>query len=174
MTALRVGYRARQFWLAVQGRPDAPSLERARQVLSSAQFELFRQLQPSEQAHALDVLARIEAASEAHPDLLVAALLHDIGKTRYPLRLWERALIVLVKKLSAARLQAWGQGSARGWRPFVVAVQHPAWGAEMAAKRGVSPLAVSLIRRHQDSLARASQSLEDRLLAALQAADDES
>ncbi len=168
-------YRAGQFWSALFTRPRTAELDTVRQLLTPRQFALFERMQPSEQAHAIGVMRNILARPErAHPDLLVAALLHDVGKARYPLRLWERVIIVLGRAVLPRRAQAWGRRQPRGWvRPFVVAARHPAWGAEMAAEAGVSPLARSLIRRHQDRVDRASNSLEDRLLAILQAADDE-
>jgi hypothetical protein len=65
-----------------------------------------------------------------------------------------------------------------GWRrAFVVAVQHPQWGADLAAKAGASPLAVALIRRHQEqqgSLGEADAGSEDSLLARLQSVDNNS
>lgn len=140
---------------------------------------VFRCMQPGEQAHSVEVLQRLRTAGETHPDLLAAALLHDLGKIKYPLAPWERALIVLVMAVLPEKVRRWGDGDASGWRkPFVVARQHAAWGAEMAQAAGTSPLAVSLIRRHQDALPAATlafeNSLEDELLKKLQYFDDES
>jgi hypothetical protein len=62
----------------------------------------------------------------------------------------------------------------KGWRrPFVVHARHPQVGARWAREAGCSPLTVALIRRHQDQLMGCSPLSveEDRLLAALQAAD---
>ena len=175
MALPRWAYRAYQFGFALFARPEPDALQRAREILNARQFTLFESLQPHEQAHALTVLARLEALGETHPDLQIAALLHDIGKARYPLSVWARALAVLGNKYLPRRARAWGQGAAQGWRtPFVVFVQHPRWGAEMAAESGASPLAVALIRRHQGPRPTTIDSIEDRLLAALQAVDDES
>jgi hypothetical protein len=65
------------------------------------------------------------------------------------------------------------------WRKaFVVAAQHPKWGAEMAAAAGTLPLAVALIRRHQDKPNTIEQqeinSREKLLLRILQSVDDSS
>ena len=135
---------------------------------------LFTQLQASEQNHSLRVLREIQNRGEANPDLLVAALLHDIGKIRYPLRLWERVFIVLGKKFFPRRVKVWGQAKPRGWvRPFVVAAQHPLWGGDLALEVDTAPQAVSLIRRHQDKRhQRASDKIEDHLLSVLQNADN--
>lgn len=176
MSISQVWYRTRQFWLA--WRAEAPSdeeLAAARSVLTTEQMTLFLLLQPSEQIHALRVLQTIQLQGESDPDLQTAALLHDIGKARAPLKLWERVVIVLGKRFFPRRAKFWGQGKPQGWkRPFVVAEQHPDWGGEMAAKVGLSPITVALIRRHQtteifDPLTRQ----EDRLLSILQAADQQ-
>ena len=80
-------YRARQFLLAWR----APSLndhdlDPARQVLTAEQMQLFSRLQPSEQVHALRVLQTVQQHGKRDPDLQTAALLHDIGKARAPLK----------------------------------------------------------------------------------------
>ena len=167
-------YRARQFWLAWRARSlTEEELAPARSVLTANQMQLFTRLQPSEQIHALRVLQTVQGAGESDPDLLTAALLHDIGKARAPLRLWERVLIVLGKALFPGRAKTWGTGALDGWtRPFVIAEQHPAWGGDMAAEVGASPLAVSLIRRHQSaSPSQAASPHENHLLKILQDAD---
>jgi putative nucleotidyltransferase with HDIG domain len=202
MSPGRWGYRVRQFFETLFVSLTSADLELVRQTLTPAQVTLFIQLQPSEQVHAVRVLRAIQENCQANglqppADLLVAALLHDIGKALYPLRIWERVVIVLGKKILPESAARWGNGretstaTPRGWgRPFVIAAQHPAWGAEMAARQGTSPRAVALIRRHQDPFlgqglnqsTGLNQSIglnqnlneEDRLLAILQAVDDES
>lgn len=178
---MRIGYRARQFWFALTATPDPNQLAQARQVLSPALMALFQRMQAGEQAHSLAIFCQLCEQNETQEDLLVAALLHDVGKGRYPLRLWERVLIVLARVFVPERVKAWGSGEPRGWkRAFVVAERHPAWGAELAAAAGASPLAVSIIRRHQEPLLPAAvgrgegPSLEDRLLHRLQLLDNES
>ena len=124
--------------------------------LSPAELTLFGRLQPPEQAHAIKVLQTLQQeyvqfGHSAPPALLSAALLHDVGKSRYPLRLWQRVWIVLSKALLPERVSAWAQQDPQGWaRPFVVAAEHPAWGAEMAAAAGAQPEVVALISAHQD------------------------
>jgi hypothetical protein len=168
-------YRVRQFWLAVQSTaPTAKQLAPAQQILTASQMNLFTQMQASEQNHSLRVLQTIQNQGESNPDLHVAALLHDVGKTRYPLHLWERVFVVVGKKLFAQIAKKWGQGEPRGWkRPFVVAEQHPLWGWELALEAGTTPLAAKLIRRHQEKNANpTTNQLEEHLLSILQNADN--
>lgn len=157
----------------------------AREVLTPSLMALFLRMDPGEQAHSLAVFQKLKHGGETHDSLQAAALLHDVGKSRYPLRIWERVLIVLMKAFLPAALHSWGQGEPTGWRrPFVIAMQHPKWGAQMAAEAGAPPLVVSIIRRHQDNPVKFSDdagefsskdfSLEDRLIYYLQYADNES
>jgi hypothetical protein len=180
MSLARLVYRSEQFRKYLGLRSALPDLSIARQVLTPAQMTLFLRMQAGEQAHSLELLRRLQEAGETYPDLLTAALLHDVGKTRCPLRVWERVWIVLAGKLLPARFQAWADVSGpldrQPWwmRLSAVAVQHPTWGAELAQEAGCSLRAVSLIRRHQDRAPLDPWDEEDRLLARLQAFDDRS
>lgn len=174
---MRILYRVRQFRAALAGAPNPDDLAAIQTVLAPALMDLFLQMQASEQAHSLQVYDRLLQHGAQDSDLLVAALLHDIGKTRFPLRIWERVVIVLAKAFVPRWVKRWGQGQARGWRrAFVVAEQHTKWGAEMAAIAGASPVTVRLIRRHQDLLPQSTNpdNREDHFLKQLQQFDDES
>jgi hypothetical protein len=177
---MRMFYRLRQLWESLYARPTAPDLALALDVLAPPLMALFLRLQPSEQAHSLRILCQLLEQGENHPDLLVAALLHDVGKSRYPLHVWERILIVVGKALLPKQARRWGQGQPRGWqRAFVIAEQHPAWGAEMAGEAGASSLTVSLIRYHQENSPplehlAGTPPIENLLLYRLQYLDDES
>ena len=169
-------YRVRQFWAAVRNHPlDQADLTPAKRILTEEQMALFSRLQPSEQAHGLHVLQTLRNTGESHPDLLTAALLHDIGKIKYPLQVWERVIIVLCKRLAPRKLVAWGNSTPGGWkRPFVVAVQHPKWGAILAAQAGTNELATRLIKNHQKDLSRCElEAHEKHLLGLLQEADNQ-
>ena len=189
MNAARWIYRTRQFWqtldfgnLGLSRTKRLADLELARTILSAPLFILFNRLQPSEQGHSLRVLQALQAQGENQPDLLAAALLHDVGKIRMPLRLWERVLIVLVHPVVQTN-----QSSLRRYLAFfikslkitnkalLVAENHAAWGAELAESAGASPLTVSLIRRHQEIIPPTITpvTVEDQLLRKLQTVDDE-
>ncbi len=199
MSAARILYRTRQFWQFLRLVPTEQELEGVRSVLNPAQLDLFFRMQPGEQSHSIRVYTTLVEAGENNPHLLAAALLHDIGKTRYHLKPWERAWAVIGKLIFPHLSRQWSTielkdpQHAEIWkRPFVVAEQHPDWGAKLAGQAGASKCTVSLIRRHQESLPRRTQmgttgnvnepkpdqeetrKLEDWLLQKLQAADNES
>jgi hypothetical protein len=169
---MRIRYRIGQFWNAFAARPSTGQLERAHSLLGDPLMTLFQGMQPGEQAHSLQIFDSLIAQDETDPDLLAAALLHDLGKSRIHLNPFERALVVIGNHLLPSKAAAWGQAEPHGWkRAFVVAAQHPAWGADMAQKAGASPVTVRLIRQHQDRLPPAMQK-RDPLLYRLQLLDD--
>lgn len=147
---------------------------RVTEVLSPPLLRLFQRMRRVEQLHSLRVMQTLVAQGHADHDLLVSALLHDCGKSRYRFTLPERVLVVLVKRLFPAAFARWSMGEADTWRRmFVISAQHPQWSAEDMESAGASALAVALARRHQDRLEGVLTGDEDRLLVALQAADDD-
>jgi putative nucleotidyltransferase with HDIG domain len=176
---MRVRYRIKQFWHAVTAAPSKDDLGKVNEVLSPQLMSLFRKMQASEQAHSLHIYQQLRDNGETNADLMVAALLHDVGKSRYPLRIWERGLIVMGNKISPQQAQRWGEGQPTGWkRAFVIAEKHAAWGAEMVAEAGASPMTAKIIQRHQETLPiqtkQETTSLEDRLIQRLQLLDNNS
>jgi putative nucleotidyltransferase with HDIG domain len=165
-------YRASQTFKVLLAKPRSEDLVLAEEHLSSPLRELFHQMSPADQVHGLRVLRSLLTRGEENPNLLSAALLHDVGKSQVRLRLWERILIVLISWLTPGRVQSWGKGELRSWRrPFVIAVRHPDWGAEMIRQAGGSEELVNLVLRHQDDLPPDPIEEIDRLLSLLQEAD---
>ena len=159
--------------LAHVGVPDPGGVAHVKKVLSPALFDLFEQMLPFEKAHALRVFDRLTEQGFTDPDLLIAALLHDVGKVRYPLKPWERAVGVLAKKFFPGRAVQWGQGEPRGLiAGVVVAEQHARWGAEMAETAGASELSVRLIANHQGQMPAQLSDDEMVLIRALQSVDE--
>jgi len=168
MILSRLAYRTRQFWSALAGPHLRVETEALLPHLSPPQIALFCQIQASEQAHGYQVLLRLKAHGQTDPDLLAAALLHDVGKILYPPTVLDRVVVVIGHHFFRRAAAGWSEGIPAGLRrPFVVAAHHPDWGADLARQAGASPRTVDLIRRHHDS-----QSTGDPLLASLQAADD--
>ncbi len=144
-------YRAWQFFQALSARLGEEDLEVLRENLTPEEMEAFARLPLADQRHSLDVYYTLVRQGKTHPDLLKAALLHDIGKVDGGIRLWHRVAIVLIRAVFPLALK-W-LAVPDGWRrPFFVHYYHPLLGAEMARKLGCTPLTVELILRHQPML----------------------
>ncbi|MCP4539040.1 MAG: hypothetical protein GY832_18045 [Chloroflexi bacterium] len=186
-----IHYRVGQFIQALTARVPEKDVEQAVRVLTPTAQALFRRQAIQDQHHALAVYHTLRQAGHTNPQLLAAALLHDVGKSAARLPAWQRAIIVLVERfaprllarLSQKEPEERGQDLTNNWRhPFIVHAQHPEIGAQWALEAGCAPLTVALIRRHQDKLAshlpltnndvERENNTEDQLLAALQAADN--
>jgi hypothetical protein len=178
---LRIQYRVRQFWRTLAVKNDRHELEQALALLNPAQRVLFTQMQPSEQNHALMIFHCLLEQGDNQPDLLVAALLHDVGKLRYRLKPLGRVMVVLVKTVMPEQARRWGALPPNGcdgllaWRKvFIVAEHHSEWGAEMTRQAGVSPLTENLIRFHDRPHRQDADAEESSLLDKLRLFDNES
>jgi hypothetical protein len=169
--------------------------------LPTAAWPLFDAMPRHDQHHSLNVLRALHASGHDEPALMQAALLHDVAKSTGGVTLFHRIAVVLLKVVRpdwAARLTQTPVPARGNLRyPFWVLANHPQISAEMAAAAGCDPLAVTLIRRHQETGGGAGeqgsrrdgesgeaplaespelmpdQTLADRLLAALHVADDD-
>jgi hypothetical protein len=200
----RALYRVRQFFNALGAyiRPlTAAERAEARAWLPRTAWPLFDAMPRNDQRHSLNVLRSLRTAGHRDPALLQAALLHDVAKSTGGVTLLHRVAVVLLKGVRpdwADRMVRTAPPARDNLRyPFWAHANHPRLGAEMAAAAGCDPLAVTLIRRHQDVSSRekerrlwskgerpaaskaelqdstSGQILADRLLIALQTADED-
>ena len=172
----RAGYRVRQFWQALGAGPlPEDGWIEIRSLLSPAELELYERQSRGDRHHAYRVMCTLQAAGYDDPDLLAAALLHDVGKSFANAYWWDRPLVVLVQAIAPRISANLAKGDVGSWkRPFVVRERHADWGADAARTAGSSPATVVLIRRHQSRFREGASERENRLLARLQWADDNS
>jgi putative nucleotidyltransferase with HDIG domain len=178
---VRIQYRVRQFWRTIFVKTDPLELDRAMGLLTPEQAGLFSQLQPGEKDHSLVMVRKLIEQGENHPDLLVAAMLHDIGKLQYRLHPLERTMIVLAEAIMPGKVRQWGNLPPGGWnqvhswrKAFVVAEQHAEWGAQLAHQAGVSSLTETLIREHHNPPLYPAGTAETSLQHKLWVVDNES
>ena len=139
--------RVRQFLAAVRARVSDDEIAALEQHLEPPQRELFRTMSPIDQRHCFDVFNTLLQQGHSGPDLLRAALLHDVGKRG--IRLWHRVAGVLLEafwpkmleKLAINRPQSWLYG-------FYIYRHHADLSAELAERNGCSPSVVELVRKH--------------------------
>ena len=153
-----------------------PDLNVTRRHLTSCEFKAFLSMSRSEQLHSLKVLGKVQAKyPDAPKDLIAAALLHDVGKSRYRLSLCQRTLAVLLEAIAPHASRRLSQAETlSSWRaPFVVRRHHAQWGGEMLRDCGSNVDVVWLVERHQDNAEVYRGDRRYGLLASLQEADAE-
>ncbi len=148
-------YRVWQFWRSLAPRPldtdDRAILEAA---LPPDGRRLFATMSANDQRHSLTVYRALRDRGCADPELLAAALLHDCGKGGGRVPLWVRPPLVLLRVFAPGLLRRLtrepqaGKPVSRWRRPFYNAWHHPAIGADLAVRAGLSERAVLLIRTH--------------------------
>ncbi|MCB0034388.1 MAG: hypothetical protein KDE51_10230 [Anaerolineales bacterium] len=174
---MKILYRAGQFWRLLTARPlTAVAQKDVQAQLNLEEYLLFQRYSVGDQWHGYRVMCMLREAGHSDGDLLTAALLHDIGKTRVRFTAVERSIVSVISKVRPQMVKRWEQlelHQVKWWqRPFLVNAQQPAWSAEMALAAGSTPRAVLLMKRHQDKL-NDIVTEEDQLLFYLQWADDQ-
>lgn len=168
-------YRAKQFFGALAASLDDHDEQFVARLLTPTQKDLFQRMAPNDKRHSVQVCQTLCQIGADDPDLLVAALLHDVGKAQGHIWLWQRTLIVLLQRWAPSLLHWLSSGSsledAPWWRRgFIINRIHPDVGARWVAQAGSSQTTIALIRRHQQPVPVIGCN-EDRLLITLRWAD---
>jgi len=162
--ASRALYRARQFFVALRPNVDGDAWVEASALLSEGERKLFRSMMPRDQQHCLDTYRWLRKRWHQDPDLLTAALLHDVGKGR--IALWHRVLFVILKAAAPWLLpRVVMPGDGAGWRHALYRCQHhEELGAGLLREAGSSEMVIALVRGDAGA--------GEERLAALHAADE--
>jgi len=101
--ALRLLHRADQFRRAVFAKVDSTEIQEISSVLEPEEVSLFLSMSVVDQRHSLDVYGTaksvIQSYPEADPQLTMkAVLLHDLGKSRFQVSLFDRVLATFPRR----------------------------------------------------------------------------
>ena len=108
--------------------------------LTPGEVRVYLGMDARDREHALRVTrALLAEVSNAPPELLAAALLHDCGKQLRPYRVWERVAAGLIPNGLAALLPL---------GPLWVRGQHPALGARLLRAARARERVAELVERH--------------------------
>jgi hypothetical protein len=165
MSSGRAAYRVRQCLASLRAGLSPQERQIVADRLSREQQGLFYAMPARDQRHCLDVFHALEGGGCQDEEVLLAALLHDVGKGR--IRLWHRVAYVLLRAVWPRLLTGLAERDGRGWRRAMAALRdHAARGATLAEAVGTRATVVELIRHHESAEAC------DGRLALLRAADD--
>ncbi len=175
MTSVPVAYRLQQGLRALFAFSQDVDWSLAEQYLSPSLMALFRQMDRGEQLHSLAVLCDVLAQGDTPSDLAVVALLHDVGKSRYHINVWQKTWAVIVRAIVPDTYYRWSKGDPLNlWRrPFVVYEQHPKWSAELMRAAGASEVACWLAEHHANKHETSPAPAPIAWLKRLQQADDQ-
>jgi HD domain len=115
-------------------------------------FGLFSGMSLYEQPHALCVCDRVTNAGDSDPDLIAAALLHDVGKRRRDSQFstLDRVLVVLISRTGLHTRNTRFQYLPRTVRQTLIASElHAEVGADLVRQHGGSARLCWLIAQHQ-------------------------
>jgi hypothetical protein len=171
-------YRVRQFVRAATARIQPEERAAVEALLPPAALQLFDRMPRDAQRHSINVMQALQSAGMTDPELLTAALLHDVGKVAADeagvrINMWLRGPLVLAETFAPQRLARTASDNVHdGWRfALHVHLDHPAIGAAWLAEAGLSPLTCRLVARHQDKHFEVADPSVAEMLAALQWAD---
>lgn len=149
----RAGWRVMQALHLIGAMPDGEADARIRALLADdRQWRLLARLTPFDRAHHLRVHELLVARGETDPDLLRAALLHDVGKAdeRGRAHLGHRALKVLLRPVGQDLLDRLARIDVGPLHGLALARHHALLGARLAAAAGASARCCELIARHEE------------------------
>lgn len=149
----------------------------AQRHLTAKELEAFQRMSRAEQLHSLKALRNILEQNETAPAVLaVAALLHDVGKSRYHLAVWQKTVSALVNAFVPQLAAGLGRDETISfWRaPFALHAHHPKWSGEILRACGSDEAVIWLAEHHQENAENYRSHPHHELLRRLQMADDAS
>ncbi len=156
----RAGYRAGQFARGFRTTLSPEEVATARALLDTRELQLFAGLHPRDRRHSMNVMRWLETRARPSRELLVAALLHDVGKGQ--LHVLDRVAYVVLNAISARLIDRIARERGPRWRQGLWRLSHHArLGAERLVEAGSSPRVVELVAGHirADGAEQASEEL---------------
>lgn len=162
-------YRFKQFFKSLFPSLSPLEIEWVAQTLPASAFALFRKQALPEQSHALAVTKSLMNARTSlnlnpkeYENLIIAALLHDCGKSLVKLHLWQKILIVLLN-VSPLQVNKYLEAKPKFLTLTLnIAHQHAQWGESLAKEAGLNQQICLLIRQHHCPQTKLGKILQEK------------
>ncbi|WP_373897205.1 HD domain-containing protein [Haloimpatiens sp. FM7315] len=160
-------YRIKQFLLAINSKITNEDKRFIKKYLNKDQLELFYKLKIHERKHAINVAKDVKRKCDLNNikdknTLVVAALLHDIGKIEHNLTLVDKSTLVILDKLTRGNMKKY-----KKIKKIDIYYNHPYKGYKILEKIGENKEVLRLVKNHHNNDIK-----KDLLLEILRECDD--
>ncbi|WP_138207501.1 HDIG domain-containing metalloprotein [Haloimpatiens lingqiaonensis] len=143
--------RVKQFFLYFNYKIDENDREFVYKYLNKEQIELFEKLKVYEQKHCINVARDLvnhckELNINYNDELIVAALLHDIGKIECSLNLIDKSALVILDKISRGKIKKYEKN-----KKVDIYYNHPEKGYNILKKMGEKNRILFLVKNHHNN-----------------------
>lgn len=137
-------YRIKQFIKAMTATVSDTDKEWIKMYLSPEEESIFLKLKRYEQRHCIDVALWLSKKTNENAEMIRLGLLHDVGKSQYPLNPFEKSIMVVLDRLSRGRVKQFGK-----LKMVKCYYNHPQSGYEMLKASGTYDEAfLEIIKTH--------------------------
>jgi UTP:GlnB (protein PII) uridylyltransferase len=147
-------YRIQQFFKSLFVTKGMVDMEFVHKHLTAAQEGVFLRMQAYDRYHSVYFAKTlISNVYKVPEDLIVAALLHDVGKSRYPINSFHRMGAVVARRFAPQVMEKENEEEVAFLnRTVLVSNHHAEWSENMAKSAGVSDLTAWIIAHHEDKV----------------------
>ncbi|WP_035293171.1 HD domain-containing protein [Clostridium sp. KNHs214] len=143
--------RVKQFFLYFNYKIDKDDKNFVYKYLNKEQIELFQKLKVYEQKHCINVARDLVKQCEKlninyGEQLIIAALLHDIGKIECGLNLIDKSALVILDKISKGRIKKYEKN-----KKIDMYYNHPEKGYNILKKLGEKNRILFLVKNHHNN-----------------------
>ena len=142
-------YRIKQFYWSITSKISERDLEYVKNNLWEKQYQLFLKLSKQEQYHSMKVAKDVEKECEQQKidskELIMVALLHDIGKIYKRLNVFSKSIMVISNKITQGKIR-----NIKCSKNIEVYFNHGNIGYELLKNSDISKRSLYLIKNHHN------------------------